>query len=83
LITPQDVEKDPQLSDKDIGRKRYDSYSKEQFLVRDTWFRIQAKFVWKGAPAVQLPTDPSQMGMPGGMGMPGFGGPGAGQNVGL
>jgi type IV pilus assembly protein PilM len=76
LITPQDVERNPEWSEKDIGRKKYDSYGKEKFIVRDTWFRIQAKFVWKGAPNVQVPLD-SSLGGPG-MGMPGMGGPGMG-----
>ncbi len=72
LITQQDVETNPQWSEKDIGRKKYDSYSNEIFIVRDTWFRIQAKFVWKGAPDVQVPLDNSMMGSPGMMGAPGM-----------
>jgi type IV pilus assembly protein PilM len=57
IITPQDVAGNPELSEKDIARIKYDSYGNEQFIERDTWFRIQAKFVWKDAPKVQLPTD--------------------------
>jgi hypothetical protein len=63
LYTPQDVAGNPELSEKDIGRKKYNSYSKEQFIERDSWFRIQAKFLWKGAPKVQLPTASSTMNM--------------------
>jgi type IV pilus assembly protein PilM len=64
LYTPQDVASNPELSEKDIGRKKYNSYGKEQFIERDSWFRIQAKFIWKGAPKVQLPTDSSLMSTP-------------------
>jgi type IV pilus assembly protein PilM len=66
LITQQEIESNPEWSEKDIGRKKYDSYGKEKFIERDTWFRIQAKFVWKGAPNVQIPTtDGSTTGSPG------------------
>jgi type IV pilus assembly protein PilM len=77
LITPKDVESNPQWSEKDIGRKKYDSYSKEKFILRDSWFRIKAKFVWKGAPNVQIPTVDSMTGLPvtgAGATPPGFGG---------
>lgn len=65
LITPQDVETNPEMSDKDLGRKKYDSYGKEKYIERDKWFRVQAKFVWKGAPNVKIPVDASMTGMPG------------------
>jgi type IV pilus assembly protein PilM len=73
LITQQDVESNSEWSEKDIGRKKYDSYGKEKFIVRDTWFRIQAKFVWKAAPNVKIPTDGSMMGLPASPGMGGGG----------
>jgi type IV pilus assembly protein PilM len=78
LITQQDLESNSQWSEKDIGRKEYDSYGKEKYIVRDTWFRIQAKFVWKGAPAVQVPGSGMSPGMPGGYPAPGGGGGGQG-----
>ncbi|MBM4102828.1 MAG: type IV pilus assembly protein PilM [Planctomycetes bacterium] len=54
FITPQDVAGNSEWSEKDIGRKKYD-FGKEKFIERDSWFRIQAKFIWKGAPQIQLP----------------------------
>jgi hypothetical protein len=81
LITAEDVEKNPEWSEKDIGRKKYDSFGKEKFIARDTWFRIQAKFAWKGAPLVQLPTDVSAAGSPV-MKSPGAGTPAAGAPLG-
>jgi type IV pilus assembly protein PilM len=56
IITPQDITGNSEWSEKDIGRKKYD-FGKEKFIERDSWFRIQAKFIWKGAPKIQLPTD--------------------------
>jgi hypothetical protein len=63
IYTQQDVAGNAELSEKDIGRKKIDSFGRERFIERDSWFRIQAKFVWKNAPKVQLPTAPSMTGM--------------------
>jgi len=63
IITQENLATHPEWSEKDIGRKKYDSFGKERFIERDSWFRIQAKFVWKNAPKVQLPTAPSMTGM--------------------
>jgi hypothetical protein len=65
IITQQDVTGNPEQSEKDIGRKKYDPFGKEQYIERDSWFRIRAKFVWKGAPKVQLPVNSLAIGMPG------------------
>ena len=47
IITQQDIDADPDLTDRDLGRKKLDDFSAEKFIERDHWFRIQAKFVWK------------------------------------
>ncbi len=62
LITPEDLAKNAQWTEKDLGRKEYDQYGKEKFIERDWWFRVQVKFVWKGAPKVELPA-PTMQGM--------------------
>ena len=49
IVTQQDIDADPDLTDRDLGRKKL-NYGKEQFIERDQWFRIQAKFVWKNTP---------------------------------
>jgi hypothetical protein len=64
LVTQQDVESNSEWSERDIGRKKYDSFGKEKVIVHDTWFRIQAKFVWKGAPNVQIPVADPMTGSP-------------------
>ena len=64
IITEKDLAENPELTEKDLGRKNY-KFGKEMFIERDSWFRIQAKFVWKDAPKI---ADPSG-------GMPGYGMP--------
>ncbi|MCE5187237.1 MAG: pilus assembly protein PilM [Planctomycetaceae bacterium] len=50
IYTQKDLDADPKLTPRDLGRKKMTSYGNEQFITRDYWFRIQAKFVWKDAP---------------------------------
>lgn len=50
IVTQQDIDSGSSWTDKDLGRKKTTSFGQEKFLVRDHWFRIQAKFVWKDAP---------------------------------
>jgi type IV pilus assembly protein PilM len=51
IITQDDIDADPDLSEKDRGRKKYNKLNgDEQFIERDQWFRIQAKFIWTEAP---------------------------------
>lgn len=59
IVTQQDIETNPAWTDKDLGRKKTTAFGQEQFINRDHWFRIQAKFVWKDAPkeAVQATMD--------------------------
>lgn len=51
IYTAEEVAQNSDLSDKDIGRIKFDEFGRENYLLRDSWFRIQAKFVWKDAPA--------------------------------
>lgn len=56
IITQKDVDADPDLTDKDLGKKKLDNFGKEQFIEHDRWFRIQAKFIWTNAPAAEAST---------------------------
>ncbi len=62
IYTEEDIAANPALTSKDLGKIEYDSYGKPKFIERDSWFRIQAKFVWKAAPgadaAAASPTSP-------------------------
>ena len=49
IYTQHDIDNDPELTDRDLGRKKLDNFGEEQFIERDHWFRIQAKFIWKDA----------------------------------
>lgn len=56
IITQKDVDADPDLTDRDLGKKKLDNFGKEQFIEHDRWFRIQAKFIWTNAPAAEAST---------------------------
>lgn len=77
IYTAEEVARNPDLTDRDIGRIKFDGFGKPRFLYRDSWFRIQAKIKWKDAPA---PTATDSGYPEGGMypagGMGGFGGMG-------
>lgn len=62
IYTQQDISRNPELTDRDLGRVKLSTLGTEQYIDRDHWFRIQLKFVWKDAPASVIPTS----GMPGG-----------------
>lgn len=47
IYTAEEVAQNPNLTSKDIGKIKYDSFGKPKVIDRDSWFRIQAKFVWK------------------------------------
>ena len=67
IITQRDIDSDPELTDRDLGRKKTNPMtSKELFIERDCWFRIRAKFVWKDAPE-EKPATLGAGGMTGGM----------------
>ncbi len=56
IYTFQDIERDPDLTERDLGRIKFNAYGDELMIERDYWFRIQAKFVWKDAPADDAPS---------------------------
>ncbi len=68
IYTEQDVRRSPDLSDRDIGRVKLNSFGDEQYIDRDHWFRIQVKFVWKNAAEGDPMDDMGQMDHMGGMG---------------
>ncbi|MEJ5258891.1 MAG: type IV pilus assembly protein PilM [Anaerohalosphaeraceae bacterium] len=51
-ITPEDIRNNPAYTDRDLGRVKQSPFGEPQYILRDSWFRIQAKFVWKDAPVV-------------------------------
>ncbi|MCD6392901.1 MAG: pilus assembly protein PilM, partial [Planctomycetes bacterium] len=67
IVTQDEIDNDPGLSEKDLGRIKLDDFGVPLFIERDYWFRINAKFVWKNAPA--LPERPLMYDDPYGMGM--------------
>jgi type IV pilus assembly protein PilM len=73
IYTREDIDNNPDLTEKDLGRKRYDEFDKPLYIERDHWFRIKAKFRWEGAPEMPETMPVDGMGMRG-MGM--GGGPG-------
>ncbi len=62
LITQAEIEQDPSLTEKDLGKKKYGDFNNEpKFIVRDHWFRISAKFVWKEASEAKSTKDTPSM----------------------
>jgi len=51
IVTQQDVDANPDWTERDLGKIKTDRFGDQQFIERDRWFRIEAKFVWKNAPA--------------------------------
>ncbi|HOQ05157.1 MAG TPA: type IV pilus assembly protein PilM [Anaerohalosphaeraceae bacterium] len=52
IITQEDIKNNPSYTDRDLGRVKQTPFGEPQYIIRDHWFRIQAKFVWKDAPAL-------------------------------
>jgi hypothetical protein len=50
LILQPDLDANPNLTEKDLGKVKVTSFGDPQFIVRDHWFRINFKLTWKGAP---------------------------------
>ena len=51
LLDPMTKEEISKTFDLDeIGEKKYDDLGKPTYIVRDHWFRIKAKILWKNAP---------------------------------
>jgi len=58
IITAADVARNPNLTEKDIGRVQFDKLTNApQYIERDYWFKLSAKFRWKNAP--KLPEPPT------------------------
>ncbi len=69
IVTQEDIDINPELTERDLGRKKYNKLTGEELFVdRDCWFRIRAKFTWKDAPK----EDPTDAGAGGMTGMPRF-----------
>ena len=49
IITQKDLDTDPELTEKHLGKIKYTVFDEPKYIVRDHWFRISAKFIWKGA----------------------------------
>jgi len=56
IVTEADITADPELTEKNEGKKKLDDFGKEKYVERDYWFRIKAKFLWKDSPKSELPS---------------------------
>jgi len=57
IITEDEVAGNPNLTDKDLGRMKYDKLTNAPlFIERDYWFRVSAKFRWKNAAKMPVVT---------------------------
>lgn len=52
FVTQQDIDDDPQKDIDDLGMKKFDLNGEPEYIVRDHWFRINVKFLWKEDPTV-------------------------------
>jgi hypothetical protein len=48
LVTQEEIDGDPSKSERDLGKKKYTDFGQPKYIVKDHWFRVKAKFVWKG-----------------------------------
>ncbi len=53
LVTPEEAEKNPKMTEIDIGKIEYDQFDEPKFIIRDHWFRVSAKLLWKGDPSAE------------------------------
>ncbi len=58
IYKQEDIEADSDLTEKDIGRRKYTEFGRPKFIINDHWFRLQAKFLWTAAPKPEIPTMP-------------------------
>ncbi|MHC4193430.1 MAG: hypothetical protein ACYSP9_04555, partial [Planctomycetota bacterium] len=58
LITQEEVDGDPSKSERDLGKKKYTDFGQPKYIVRDHWFRVKAKFLWKGAAKPEAKSGP-------------------------
>ena len=50
IVTQEHIRTNPEYTENDLGKVELTSFGDAKFIERDSWFRIQAKFVWKDAP---------------------------------
>ena len=50
LVTQDEIDSDPSLSERDLGKLKYTDFGDPKYIVNDHWFRISAKFLWKDSP---------------------------------
>jgi type IV pilus assembly protein PilM len=66
IYTQEDIDRDPELTEKDLGRKKFNKLTgEEKYIERDQWFRIKAKFIWKDASGEKKSDKKSAGGMTG------------------
>jgi len=58
LITQVDIDADPSKSERDLGKKKYTDFAQPKYFVRDHWFRLKLKFLWKGAAKPETKSGP-------------------------
>jgi type IV pilus assembly protein PilM len=58
LILPPDLDTNPALTEKDLGKVKTTSFGDPQFIMRDHWFKVNFKLAWKGAPKSAAPAAP-------------------------
>ena len=49
-ITQEEIDADPGLTERDLGRIKFNDFGEKLWIERDCWFRIRTKFTWKDAP---------------------------------
>ena len=59
LILPPDLDTNPALTEKDLGKVKVTSFGDSQYIVRDHWFKVNFKLTWKGAPKSAAPVVPT------------------------
>jgi len=52
IVTEADIAANPDLTERNLGERKYDQYRRPIFIVRDHWFRVKCKFLWEGGPEV-------------------------------
>ncbi|MHC4721647.1 MAG: hypothetical protein ACYS6I_02940 [Planctomycetota bacterium] len=58
LVTQEEVNGDPSKSERDLGKKKYTDFGQPKYIVKDHWFRVKAKFLWKGAAKPEAKSGP-------------------------
>ena len=62
-ITQEEIDNDPDLDQDDLGKVKTDRNGDQKYIVRDHWFRINAKFLWKNAPEQEEITSTNALGL--------------------